>query len=549
MYNQSSYTTYVGVLADSWTSSTDLFNITFHLRSGVHFSNGHAFNAYVMWFSLYRALVMGLDPSFILTQNFGFPHTNASSDPADVEAAAADMTTYLNTFDFLNPTSAQIAIMADPDQSFQVVDAQTIQLNLGHGYLGEVPYVYVFATLAAPIAAAIDPAIIAQHGGVSNATNDWMTTNMIGTGPYLLGSYNPSTGFTLQPDPNYWGVAAAAGEPWNNAIQPAKASIQIDFQGDTAITTQDLKSGRIVGASFAYLGPSTVNDLKTAQCVVVTPLDPVYGSTAGAWWVFMNQNHEPFNNLSVRAAVVHAIDYDRIIQVAFGGNAIRWTGPVPPGYPYYNPESVAPYSYDVPLARQYMNNSPWPLTGVNPVQGGYPTVLKYEYINLGDWPGVAQLLRDDLAQIGIRIDPVPITLDNLYEEQARDQNGVCTTESTANGGPFYIGQEFYTSDYISPDDWTQNNAISYGSANDCMAQYYNATMDDLVLTAAGIDVPAQQSQMYADMTRMMYDNYTNAWLVSPTQFQVYSPFLKGVIPNPMGSGLPFTMMFNTEYAE
>src|SRR3989454_696716 len=55
MYNQSSYTTFLPILAKNWTFSTDHFNITFHLRPGAHFSNGDPVNAYVMWFSLYRS--------------------------------------------------------------------------------------------------------------------------------------------------------------------------------------------------------------------------------------------------------------------------------------------------------------------------------------------------------------------------------------------------------------------------------------------------------------------------------------------------------------
>jgi len=50
------------------------------------------------------------------------------------------------------------------------------------------------------------------------------------------------------------------------------------------------------------------------------------------------------------------------------------------------------------------------------------------------------------------------------------------------------------------------------------------------------------------MVQLMHDNYTNAWLVVPQQFAIYNPRLQGVVPNPMGSALPFTMMFNTEYA-
>jgi ABC-type transport system substrate-binding protein len=370
-----------------------------------------------------------------------------------------------------------------------------------------------------------------------------MSVNMVGTGPYVLPNpYNPAgTGYTEVPDPNYWGAGAAAAEPWNNILQPAKASVKINFQGQPALNVQDLRTGAVAAASFAYIGPSTITQLQNTPCVIVNALPLVYGATAGSWFIYMNQNTPPFNNLSVRKAVVHAIDYPGIIDAAFGGYASRWVGPVPPSYPYYNPQNLRPHEYNLTLARQFMANSPWPT--------GYPGTLNYEYVNLGDWAGVASILRSNLLAIGITINPVPITLDQLYEEQKIDPaTGRCTTELAVNGGPFPIGQEFYTSDYIAPDDWTQNIAISWGSANQCMAHYADPVMDGLVIRAAGESDNATLTSYYSQMTRMMYDNYTVAWLVVPTTFQVYSPLLQGIIPNPMGTAHPLVMMFNTEYA-
>ncbi len=547
-YNGSSYTTFLPVLAKNWSVSTDHMHWNFTLRQGVHFSNGDPFTAYTMWFSLNRALLMTQDPQFILSQNFWYPDLDGVNYPEgapETMMAEANMTTWLNTWDFRAPTAPQIATMGAANQSFRVLDANTIQLNVGYGYLGPVAYNYLLPTIASPIAAAVDPIVIQANGGVSNTTtNTWMSENMLGTGPYVLqGTYTPSATFYTQvPDPNYWGITAAAAEPWNNIIQPAKSSVKIQFQGQPALNVQDLRSGAVAAASFAYIGPSTIGQLQTTPCVVVNPLPIVYGATAGSWFIYMNQNTEPFNNLSVRAAVVHAIDYQRIITQAFGGYASRWVGPVPPSYDYYNPESLAPYAYNVALAQQFMANSPWP--------SGYPNALNYEYIDLGDWAGVGSILRANLAVIGININPVPISLERLYEIQQVDPStGQCTAQMPVGGGPFPIGQEFYTSDYIAPDDWTQNIAISWGSANMCMAGYNNATMDTLVLAAAGESDPGTLTSYYSQMTRMMYDNYTVAWLVVPTTFQVYNSLLKGIIPNPMGTAHPLVMMFNTEYVD
>jgi ABC-type transport system substrate-binding protein len=156
-------------------------------------------------------------------------------------------------------------------------------------------------------------------------------------------------------------------------------------------------------------------------------------------------------------------------------------------------------------------------------------------------------LASDLKQIGLNINPVPISLSDLYEEQALS-SGTCTTQTTANGGPFPMGQEFYTSDYISPDDWTQNDAISYGSANLCMSQYDNSTIDGDVTAAASSLNATNLTILYTNMTSAMYENYTDIWLVVPTAFSVYSTLLHGVVENAMASAEPFAFSFNTQYA-
>ncbi len=530
MYNGSSYTNFVGVLAQNWTSSGDGFHWNFTLRSGIHFSNGDPVNAYVMWFSLYRSVVMNQGPAFILEQNFGLPVLNTT------------IANELNNWNFASPTASEIATMSAGNQSFVAISSSVIQFNLGFGYLGAVPYTYLLSTLASPVAAAVDPAFVQAHGGVQvGVKNGYLSTNMMGTGQYTLPTaFNPAgVSFTETPSTNYWGTAAAAAEPWNKMIQPANRTIQTDFQSETSLVIQDLKSGAAGLGSFSYIGPSTLSQLQGVSCLTVRAMPTVYGATSGSWWIYMNQSQAPFNNLSVREAVVHAIDYQDIIQTAFGGQASQWVGPVPPSYPYYNPQNLSPYQYDLTLAKQEMAQSPWP--------HGFPNTLQYEYVNLGAWQDVASILQNDLAAIGIKISPVGITLDQLYADQTFDYQSNTCPYQVGPGGPFPIGQEFYTSDYISPDDWTQNDAISYGSANICMGGYSNSTVDNLVIAGAGQNTTANLTSIYSQMTSIMYHNYTDAWLVVPTSFQVYNNQVQGIVSNPMGSALPYVMQYNTEW--
>ena len=557
-YNGSSSTNFSGVLAMNWTESPNNLTWNFTLRTGVTFSNGDPYNAYVQWYSFYRSLLLAGGPQFILEQNFYSTDFNASnplnyySNQTNISAANTTLVNDLNSWNFDNPTASEIALMESANQSFQVLNASAIELNVGYGYLSgppwsPTPYTYLLASISAPNSYAVDPNVVDANGGVViGQPNSWMSENMVGTGPYVLTYYLglPGAGYTIAPNPTYWGKTVGPTEPWNNMIQPANTTIDIVFQDSVDVTTNDLRTGYAAMASFAYIGPATVHVLQGYSCLVVQPLPTVYGSTSGSWWIYLNQNSFPFNNLTVREAVAHAVNYQQILQQAFGGYGTQWVGPVPPAYPYYNPANLTPYQYNLSLAQQEIQQSPC----ANGACSGL--TLKYAYLDTGiDWFETAQFLAQDLKAIGINILPTPISLDELYSEQTLNDNGVCTSLTDANGGPFPLGQEFYTSDYISPDDWTQNDALSTGSANFCMSSYANSTMDGLVYSAAADSNSSDLTQDYTNMTSMMYQNYTDIWLVVPTSFAVYSSNVQGIIQNPMASAEPFAMLFNTQWAK
>ena len=555
-YNGSSVTSFSGVLATNngtvtYNPNTGNSTFTFDLRPGVVFSNGDPYNAYVQWYSLYRSLLLEQGPEFILEQNFfstNFTpsnHLSYFSNLTAVQAANATLVSDLNSWNFDAPTASEITQMELPNQSFQVINNESIALNLGYGYLAS-NYTYLLASISAPNSYAVDPTWVDQNGGVVEGNvNDHLATNTLGTGPFLLQGYNGvgGGGYTLAPNPKYWGASAARAEPWNVNLQPANTSVDVIFQDAIDITTNDLLSGQVQGASFAYVGPSTIQQLQGHSNVVVNPLSTIYGATSGSWWIFLNQSVAPFDNLSVREAISHAINYQQIIQNAFGGYASQWVGPVPPSYPYNNNVTAGEpyYQYNLALAQQEIANSPC----ANSACKG--NTISYMYLNSGaDWADTAQFLEQDLKAINITINPIGVSLSQLVAEQGIS-NGVCVSSTTANGGPFYMGQEFYTSDYISPDDWTQNDAYSLGSANRCMAGYANGTVDADTYLAAADSNPVDLKAYYTTMTSLMYNNYTEIWLVVPTAFAVYAANLHGFVQNPMASAEPFTIGFNTQW--
>ncbi|MGP8071537.1 MAG: ABC transporter substrate-binding protein [Thermoplasmata archaeon] len=556
-YNGSSATTFSGILAKNWTVSYDpatgFESYVFNLRADIQFSNGDPYNAYVQWYSLYRSLLLLQGPQFILEENF-YSTNFSTTDPlsyyspaASSEAANASLATDLNSWNFDSPTGSEIALMEIPEQSFEVINSSAIALNLGHGYL-DSNYTYLLAAISAPNSDAVDPVWVDAHGDVTiGLVNAYVSANTMGTGPFLLEEYDGvgGGGYTLAPNPHYWGASAAQSEPWNVDLQAANTTFYVTFQDAIDITENALINGSVQEASFAYLGPSSIEQFEGHPNLGVRPLPTIFGATSGSWWIYLNSTVYPFNNLSVREAITHAINYPQIIQVAFGGYAQQWVGPVPPSYPYNNNvTSDEPYySSNLSLAQSEIADSP---CAANACAG---TSINYLYLDTGmDWAETAQLLEADLNAIGITINPVGVTLDQLYEEQGVDPDGQCISATTANGGPFYMGQEFYTSDYIAPDDWTQNDAQNHGSANECMAGYNNATVTDDTYVAASSDDPTTLAELYTNMTEALYQNYSEIWLVVPTSFAVYATTVHSIVLNPMGSAEPFSLFFNTQWA-
>ena len=230
--NGTSYTTYIGDLAQNWTISSDGMTYTFFLRPGVKFSNGDPFNAYVEWFSIYRTLVMDQAPAWILGQNL-----------AAANGAGFNITgSILNSINYTKPSSKDLNYMTFANQSVQVVSQNELVLHLGYGYNGNVPYSAFLATLITPMAMAVDPNVVEANGGVvAGQPNNYLETHALGTSFYKLQSWVQGQSITLVKNQDYWGVNVPPSD-LNYAIQPAILDTINFYYKDTSAMIADLQS-------------------------------------------------------------------------------------------------------------------------------------------------------------------------------------------------------------------------------------------------------------------------------------------------------------------
>lgn len=513
-YNGSSDTSFVGQLAYKWSHGPTYMNWTFYLRHNVTFSNGDPFNAYVMWYSLYRGMVMNLTMSYVLWESFN----DTTIGPA-----------FLNSANFSSPSASQLAVMENTSLPIYVINQYEIHFAQGSGYFGDVPYAHFLATLTVPVCAAVDPIYIDAHGGVvADQKNGYLSDNAMGTGPYELKTWVKGSYMEFVKSPDYWGLQLPSSQ-LNNAIDPARSNVTVDYVGVATTAIANIKSGKaqIIDAEYS---PTVINSLKSTPGITVTEMPPIYGSTQASWFMYMNTSYEYFSNLSVRAAIVHALNYSEIISLAFGGYAYPWVGPVVPGYPDYNPNNLSPYQYNLTLAKSEMKAAGHP--------NGLPGTFNFLYVSSTDITSAADIIKSDLSAIGINITLEGVSLSSFDS---------ITFPPTANVSAYPLGLDFYSADYVSPDDATQQIVLPGGTAWP-PSNWTNTTIDNEAYSAMSNVSASAVSQMYANITAAMYNQYIDAWLAVPAVFAIYSSNLHGMVFNAMGSVAPnFVMYFNTLY--
>ncbi|MGA3406209.1 MAG: ABC transporter substrate-binding protein [Candidatus Bathyarchaeia archaeon] len=526
--NGSSVTSYVGQLASDWSVSDDGMTYTFNLRHGVTFSNGDPFNAYVMWFSIYRTITVNQAPAWILTQNLaaGNGFTFNVTDRM------------LNSINYTDPSANDLAYMENPGQSVQVTDTYQLTIHLGYGTNGNSTYSAFLATLTTPMAMAVDPnVVIAQGGVIAGQPNSWMGINMMGTGFYTLGSWIQGQSVTLQKNISYWATSVSSSN-LNYAIKPAILDTITIYYKPSSARVADISSG---AAQIITATPADYTTLKTLTGVDTEVLPVEFGSAQNVFYIYMDQDaFPPFQDIRVRHAIAEAIDYQGLIKTVLGGLGVQWIGPVPAGFPYYN-ESIrglTPYQYNPVDAADLLAKAGYVAhlpngTVLNPNGKVFPAVNFLYNQESTIQSQVAPIVQTELGAIGIQITLSPLAF--------RQYASVVSSPAT-NSTQYPFGLNFYSEDYTASIDYVYA-LVTTGQVG--TSAYSNETVTRWATQAATTLGQTVIVQNFQNITQAMYSSYTDVWLFVPFQVAVHQNGVTGMIPNPAGSGAAYFMYYNT----
>jgi len=286
-------------LATDWIAADDQLTWTFHLRQGVIFSNGDAFDAADVKYSFDRVLIVN----------------SPDSGVAWILKQCMD----------LNSTT--------------VIDPYTVQIKLTKIYGG------FLALLAFSVASIVDRETVESHGGtIANTDNIWMKENAVGTGPYMIKSKDNDSGILLMKNPSYWGG-------WNgNHVD------KVLFK-TTPILENRISAIKNGDADITYIPYANLTDVIGKKGIDVKHFDSYEIAL-----LFMNtraSNNRYLADGRVRKALSYAFDYNTAIETAFLGYASRLVGAIPNGMPYYDTQNNGQpyYNYNLTMAEQILDDA------------------------------------------------------------------------------------------------------------------------------------------------------------------------------------------------
>ncbi|PHS05518.1 MAG: ABC transporter substrate-binding protein [Blastopirellula sp.] len=183
-------------------------------------------------------------------------------------------------------------------ESVTPIDEHTVQFKLKH------PSATFISNMAMFPASIVSPTAVKIH-------KEHFARNPVGTGPFKFEHWKTDQQLVLAANDNHW-----RGRPTVDRVIfiPVKES---------AVRVKQLERGEIHIAD--NLPPSEVDELAKLPTIKIQETE---GMNVG--YMTMNMDKPPLDNLLVREAIWHAIDRDRLIDVAYSGHATKAVSMVPP---------------------------------------------------------------------------------------------------------------------------------------------------------------------------------------------------------------------------
>ena len=334
--NADGTTELVKSLVEDYTISEDGLTYDFTLRSGVTFSDGTPMTAN--------------DVKYTFTRMLALPESVQTDFASAIDGSAAVM----------DGSATDLS-------GFTVTDDTHFTVKLS------VPFAGFLYQLATP------SCCIYSEKAVEAAGADFGldAAKTIGSGAYIITSWQPNSKITLDANPNYWGE------------KPSAQHVEISIVPDPSTISMMYQNGEIDILDCDDLDSSVVDSTYKTQYA-----DKMVTSNRLATTYFiLNENIEPLGDVKVRKALQMAVDRQTILDSVYSGDGSLTDGIFPHGLIGFSEENQGWLKYDPEGAKALLAEAGYP--------DGFTMELSADSSASSSVMLILQIVQQNLAAVGI----------------------------------------------------------------------------------------------------------------------------------------------------
>ena len=305
--------------------------------------------------------------------------------------------------------------------------------------------------------------MLVKHG------NSFASTNISGTGPYVVSSREQGVKVEFDRFGGYWD----SNSPGN-----------VDKIVLTPIKEAPTRVAALLSGDVDFIAPVPPTDHarieKNGKVDLVT-----MGGTRIITFQLNQQRREEFKDVRVRQAIVHAINNEGIVKKIMKGFATAAAQQGPAGYAGYKAE-LQP-RYDLKKAKQLMKEAGY--------EKGFSVTMmapNNRYVNDAK---IAQAVASMLSKINIKVDLKTMPKAQYWPEfdaRAADIMMIGWHADTEDSANF--------TEFLAACPNTETGAGQYNSGNYC-----NPKVDDLVKQSASETDPAKRAALLQEVEQILFD--------------------------------------------
>lgn len=365
------------------------------------------------------------------------------------------------------------------------------------------------------------PAIIEFADNFNDAKYVENPKEIVGSGPYYIEEWTRYGGLVSFKKKKKWWGDKVKDNPYLVAY-PSEIRYESIPDMDEAI--QQAREGEL--DVIRSISPNRFEDLKEDETF---KRDFDFGTTEQFAYHYLGLNTKlpKLQDVRVRKAIAHAVDREAIIEL-FKGAAVKINGPILPIKDYYN-DAVKDMELDLEQAKAYLTDAGWKDSDgdgiLDKMIDGKLEQLSLEFnYNQGHAirKAIGQLLRDNLKQLKIELNIVPVSFPILLDKADNRDFEIMALAWVKTAGLDNLEQVWHS----ASDKKGGSNRVGFGdAASDEIIEKIKITIDE-----------EKRKALYLEIQQKIADAQCYIFLVMPKDNLILSKKFKHPALSPIRPG-------------